>query len=165
MKEKIADGQDSAASYADYAQSLQFARSFLPTLISQQHLDWLATWDYALGYVPAKYFNLFSELSSQMARAQEGVKDSHLRHWLNEGNRLQLSQCLPAAAPIFDAVKSFAHAVVADTVSRRMPDGELIYEHGHAQEGAVARITNNWQTQAEDILAAYRAVVDGASQN
>ena len=146
---------------ADYSQSLQFARTFLPTLISQEHLDWLATWDYSLGYVPAKYFDLFADLNIELDRTHHAIKSSGLRIWLNEGYRLQLLKCLPAAAPIFSAIESFAQAVGSETGSVRMPDGGLAY--GHAYAGATARIANNWKTHAEALLAAYREIVQGAS--
>ncbi|TBW32297.1 hypothetical protein E0E54_19635 [Azotobacter chroococcum] len=153
--------QPTGPSLADYSQSLQFARMFLPTLISQEHLNWLATWDYTLGYVPAKYFDLFADLNIELDRTRHAIKDPHLRIWLNEGYRLQLSKCLPAADPIFKAIESFAQAVGGETVSVCMPDGGLAY--GHAHVGTAAQIAHNWKFHAEALLAAYREVVEGTS--
>lgn len=153
-----------APSSADYVQSLVYARRFLPTLISQEHLNWLATWDYTLGYVPAKYFDLFSELLIELDRTNHGIRSAALRHWLNEGYRLQLSQCLPAAAPIFETLQSFAQAVNSETVYMRMSDGSTAYGHGQSH-GAATRIALNWKTHAQAFLTAYREIVDGATLN
>jgi len=139
-----------------------YARQFLPTLISKEHLDWLATWDFAKGFVPAKYFDLFSDLLIELDRTTHGIRRPGLRHWLNEDYRLQLSQCLPAAVPLFEAIQSFAQAVNSETVPMRMSDGNPGYGHGQSQ-GAAGRITRNWKTHAQAVLTAYREIVDGGS--
>jgi hypothetical protein len=150
-------------SLADYSQSLKFARTFLPTLISQEHLNWLATWNYTLGYVPAKYFDLFSDLNRELGPMKNGIEHAALRYLLSEGNRLHLSQCLPAAASIFDAITNFAEAVSFRTRSMRMPDGSVVYDNDH--RSAAAGIEHNWKTHAEALLTAYGEVVDGVSPN
>ncbi|WP_455809755.1 hypothetical protein [Pseudomonas koreensis] len=151
-------------SRADYVQSLAYAREFLPTLISRQHLDWLATWDFTKGYVPARFFDLFADLFIEIVRTNRAIGTAGLRHWLNEGYRLQLSRCLPAAEPVFEAIESFAAAVNGATTSIRMPDGSTGYGHGWPV-GTAERITKNWKTHAQGLLTAYQEIVEGAVQN
>ncbi|MBG6704314.1 hypothetical protein I5I84_00530 [Pseudomonas aeruginosa] len=152
-------------SLTDYSRSLQSAREFLPNLITQQHLNWLATWNFSVGYVPAAYFDLFYDLNIEVDRTQHAITSEGLRHWLNEGNRLRLSQCLPAAASLFKAIQDFAQAVSSETVSVRLPDGNAGYGHCHYHAGAAARITHSWKTHAEALLATYQNIVAGTSPN
>lgn len=153
----LTDLQNHIASIGDYRSSLQFARTFLPTLFTEERLDWLGTWDFGQGHVPAEDFVFFSDLSLEMSRTQEAMKPCGHPHWLNEGYRLQLSQCLPAAAPIFDAVINFAQTVARDADGRRSSKGGWVYAHLDAAD--------SWRTSADAILAAYRDVVEGSPQS
>ncbi len=155
----------SGPSLADYTQSLSHSRSFLPTAIPPEYVEWLSRWDYTQGYVPAQYFDLFHSLCIEIDRMRNAVARSDLREWLNEGNRLQLAMCLPAATALFQAIQDFAQAVVRETVSEMMRDGSLVYAHGHDDPAAASRITFNWKLCAEALVHAYRSVVEGASSS
>lgn len=153
--------QAADSSFSNYARSLDFARTSLPSMISQEHLDWLAEWDYTLGYVPAKFFDLFVELDMEIERTRRAIKGNNLREFLMVGYRLQLSQCLPAADPVFEAIEIFAQAIRCETISEQLPDGSLIYKCGYADALVPARITYNWKIHADAILVAYRQIVYG----
>ena len=156
--------QQGVVSRQDFTQSLLFARGYLPTLVSQDHLQWLTTWDFNLGYVPAMYFDLFATLSIELVRTRAGLEHAGLRTWLNEGYRIQLSQCLPAAEPVFEAIEQFTMSVTGETVTGTLSDGSIVYGHFHSDISAASRIARTWKSNSEALVTSYREIIEGAPQ-
>ncbi|BAL95235.1 hypothetical protein [Rubrivivax gelatinosus] len=148
----------------DCADSLLHARRVMPQLISQAHLSWLDSWDFKLGYVPLEVFELFHCLSIEMDRVLAVAANPCLHEWLREGNRAQLFKCLPAANDLFLRVIEFARAVVDESVSEIL-SGRLVLAHGHSDDRAKQRVASKWECSAQQLLLAYREVVDGSPQS
>lgn len=162
--EQFATAQQPQLQPSDYTKSLMYAREYLPKLVSSEHLAWLSSWNFNLGFVPAKYFDLFAEISIELNRTQLAMKHEILQSWLNEGDRVHLGQCYPAASPLFDAIGRFAQSVTGETVSGNLPDGSLCYGHYHDDPSASARIAHAWKRNADALVAAYKAVIGGEPQ-
>lgn len=148
----------------EYTDSLLHARSLIPQLISPSHIAWLESWDYGLGYVRDDDFDLFAKLRFEMDRVLEVQAKPGLNDWLCEGRRAELFKCLPAANLLFLRVIEFAHAVVSEA-STGERSGIRVLEHGHSDPSAHSRITSSWRLSAQNLVQAYRQVIEGAPQS
>jgi len=148
----------------DYTDSLLHARRVVPQLISQEHLKWLESWDFGLGYVPLDIFDLFHRLSIEMSRVLTVAANPDLQEWLREGNRAQLFKCLPAANDLFLRMIEFARTVVSESVTEDRL-GSRVLAHGHSDDYAKQRIASAWRRSAQALLHAYREVVEGAAHS
>lgn len=148
----------------EYAESLLYARGLFPQLISQSDIAWLESWDFELGYVHDDDFDPFAKLRFELFRVLEAQAHIGLKDWLCEGRRAELVKCLPAANILFLRVIEFAHAVVSEA-STAERSGIRVLEHGHSDPGAHSRITSSWRRSAQNLVQAYRQVVEGAPQS
>ena len=148
----------------DYTDSLLHARRVVPQLISQEHLKWLESWDFGLGYVPLDIFDLFHRLSIEMSRVLTVAANPDLQEWLRERNRAQLFKCLPAANDLFLRMIEFARTVVSESVTEDRL-GSRVLAHGHSDDYAKQRIASAWRRSAQALLHAYREVVEGAAHS
>jgi len=115
----------------EYMDSLLFARSFLPQLISLSHIEWLESWDFGLGYVRTDDFDHFAELRIDLDRVLQVKAQPRLQEWLSEGRRAEMFKCLPAAENLFRRVLEFTHAVVSEA-STATRSGITVLAHGHS---------------------------------
>lgn len=148
----------------DYTDSLLHTRCVMPQLISQEHLEWLETWSFGLGYVPFDIFDLFHRLNIEMDRVLTVAANPDLQEWLREGNRAQLFKCLPAANDLFLRIIEFARVVVSESVAEDLL-GSRVLVHGHSDDYAKQRIASAWHCSAQALLHSYREVVEGAPHN
>lgn len=148
----------------EYADSLLYARNLIPQLISPSHIAWLESWDFGLGYVRDADFDPIAKLRFEMHRVLEAQAHVGLKDWLCEGRRAELVKCLPAANLLFLRVIEFAHAVVSEA-STGERSGIRVLEHGHSDPSAHSRITSSWRLSAQNLVQAYRQVIEGAPQS
>jgi len=148
----------------EYADSLLYARNLIPQLISPSQIAWLESWDFGLGYVHDDDFDPLAKLRFELHRVLEAQAHIGLKDWLCEGRRAELVKCLPAANLLFLRVIEFAHAVVSEA-STAERSGIQVLAHGHSDPGAHSRITSSWRQSAQNLVQAYRQVVEGAPQS
>jgi hypothetical protein len=154
-----------AISFEDHQRSLAYAREFIPSLITPAHIDWLEQWDFNQIFVPARYFNVFYDLRIDIDRIEKARQFGGLRDWINEGRRLQLSQCLPAAASLFDAIDAFVAVVVNETIGATTQNGEEIHTLDAVNINAAPRITGEWRNAAKNVHRLYLDLVHGLRQD
>ena len=148
-------------SLAKLVQSLQHSRSFLPSYIPHEHLEWLETWDFKKGYVLTEHFDFFRDIRIDIDRTLKAMENSGLREWLVVGKRIELSMCLPAAAELFTEIEIFVDEISSQTVPMQLEDGTWVYACGHDNQHAESQITYRWKVCASTLLNAYRKVILG----
>lgn len=141
-------------SHEEYLKSATAMREHMGRWIMPKNLTWLETWDFSQGFVREVDFDPFDRLYFEYLRTNDAV-NLRIWHWLNEGDRQLIAECLPAARGVFEALCEFRKAVIAQTSTQGdVGSGQLILDG--LDPWFKSKISQDWKSKARELAMTYR---------
>lgn len=143
-----------------YIESLEVLKTFIPTIITRNDLNWLERWDFSSGFVIESDYGKFKDLYIEYNRtltALAGIPD-----WLHENNRDKIAKSLLAGDKSFDALTEFVNSISNNVIGANI-DGNSVLLIDERFNSIKLKTTNEWTMHANYLAQIYRQYILGTA--
>lgn len=141
--------------------SIQAMKDNIPRWLDINSINWLDTWDFSCGFVKESDFQRFFDLWLEYDRTNTALNSNSLMSWINEGDRIYISKCLPAANDFFVALTEFKKSISDHIIAAHSPAHGSILTLDGLHQSQRAQIISSWRSSAANLSLLYKKDILG----